>query len=248
MSLPVPFFFLVGLLAVTAFFVGGTLAVFGLVVGEGAPRRRLAWLQTLLFVAVAGLALYAVLLLHDELAPWRRAAPPERSSDWTLVQRDALSLVLVGLAGVFLALTTAFAWVRVGRAAAALRAVVWAPVGVRLVLDAVGVVSSLVEGGLDPEGASVFATRLLRWASVAAALVLASVVVQLFRRFRRPATRTTVPVATTDAAEDGVGPGNGPSPADADAVPPGADVAGPSRGDATSGPGPASGSGSAPGS
>ncbi len=240
MSLPVPFFFLVGLLAVTAFFVGGTLAVFGLVVGEGRPRRRLAWLQTLLFVAVAGLALYAVLLLHDELAPWRRAAPPERSSEWTLVQRDALSLVLVGLAGVFLALTTAFAWVRVGRAAAALRAVVWAPVGVRLVLDAVGVVSALADGALDPDGASVFAQRLLRWAVVAAALVLASVVFQLFRSFRRPSSGTTVPVVTSDAAEARAASGGGPPPSDPGAVPSGDDAA--------SGSGPGAGSGSAPGS
>lgn len=142
------FFFWAGLASVAAFFANAALLGFGFFVPLERSRLRLGRAQT---VSTAALFLFSGLcawMLRERLAPWASNAPPESASAVAHAMRETMSVMLLGLSSTVGALLCAFAWIRLGRAGAAFRSLVWAFPAVRLVtgcatvLDYFGAMSS----------------------------------------------------------------------------------------------------------
>lgn len=127
-------FFWLGLGAVAGFFLGVTLLILGLFAQTADGRRRLAQAQGAALFALLILTGVSLALLESRLAPFSGPQAPAAASAVDGAMREILSVLLLGLALTMNALLTAFAWVRLGRAGHALRALVWTLPAVRLVL------------------------------------------------------------------------------------------------------------------
>lgn len=132
------FFFWAGLAAVAAFFAAAASLAFGFFAASPRARARLAAGQGALLALTVAFAAWAALILRARLAPWSVAPQPAEASALLGAMRETMSLLLLGLSVTASALLTAIAQLRLGRAGAAFRAVLWVFPGLRLVAASVG--------------------------------------------------------------------------------------------------------------
>lgn len=131
-------FFWAGLAAVACFFAAAALLVFGFFTAAPRTRSRLAAAQALLLAALLGFTAWMAMALRARLAPWGVVPQPQEASALLAAMRETMSLLLLGLAVTAGALLAAIAQLRLGRAAAAFRALLWAFPGLRLVISCAG--------------------------------------------------------------------------------------------------------------
>lgn len=133
------YFFWAGLAAVAAFFACAALLGLAFFTPQEAARRRLAIAQSAVTALLLAFTAASAWLLRGRLAPWAQDPPPSEATAELAAMRETMSLMLLGLSCTVAALLTAFAWIRNGRAGAALRALVWAVPAVRLVIGCAAV-------------------------------------------------------------------------------------------------------------
>ncbi|MDA1260130.1 MAG: hypothetical protein O3A20_05860 [Planctomycetota bacterium] len=176
------FFFWAGLAAVAAFFIGVALLGLGFFTPSETGRRRLCWAQSAVAASCFAFTAAGAWMLRARLAPWAVDPPPEAASAVVSAMRETMSLMLLGLSCTVSALLLAFAWVRLGRAGAAFRALLWAFPAVRLVTVSVGMLDFFGELRATEAGA---ASSAAAWSAIAAAaerslLIAVSVATGLF--------------------------------------------------------------------
>lgn len=177
LTVPGQAFFWLGLAAVAFFFLGAVLLLISFFAATDAGRRRLAQSQTVACAVLLALTAGAAMLLRERIAVFAGPRPPDTASAVAGAQRELLSQILLGLSLTMNALLCAFAWVRLGRAGNAFRALVWVLPAVRLVLGAVGLMAALGggPGAADFAGAYAAAVRGVAVSTIAgAALCLLS--------------------------------------------------------------------------